>query len=151
MARKAATKSADAMAITKGRKQPPGARAKGQRTLSGFNGVFELHNELVGSDGGAIVSFLISQPASKGVAVNAAVTNQLFKDGRWPPMDLTKIMNAIPYRYNNMTMRNFLDGVAATLAAGLPPYKFSWNSAFVNKALPLTVAALMAEIELATQ
>jgi len=150
MARKATTKSSNTRTQT-GKKRPAGTRAKPQRTLSGFSGAFELHNELVANDGGAIVSFLISQPASKGVAVNAAVTNQLFKDGRWPPMDLTKVMNAIPYRYNNMTMRNFLDGVATTLAAGLPPYRFAWNSAFVNKALPLSVAALMAEIELATQ
>lgn len=151
MARQATTKSPSRGGKPNRKKQPARTTTKVPRTLSGFRGVFKLQDELIANEGSAVVSFLIAQPASKGVAVNVAVTNQLFKDGRWPPMDLTKVMNAIPYRYNSTTMRNFLDGVSTTLAAGLPPYRFSWNSAFVNKALPLTVAALMAEIELATQ
>ena len=150
MARRSTTKSSTKTKKVS-RTRQAGSRPRRAASLSGFSGVFKLHDDLVASEGGAIVSFLIAQPASKSVAVNAAITNQLVKDGRWPPMDLTKVMNAIPYRYTTLTMRNFLDGVAATLAAGLPPYKFNWNSAFVNKALPLTVAALMAEIELATQ
>jgi hypothetical protein len=131
-----------------------GARPKTARKsggmLTGFKANFDLMNETSKADGAAIVSFLITNTASKSVAVNAAVTNQLVKEGKWPPNDLTRVMNAIPYRYSANTMRNFLDGVQATLAAGLPPYSFTWNSAFVSKVLPMTVAALMGEVELAT-
>lgn len=111
---------------------------------------FTLAEAILAPETGAVVSFLITRNASKSVAVNVAVTNQLIHDGKWPPNDVTKIMGAIPYRYNNQTMRNFLKGVETTLAAALPPFTFTWDGAFVTKALGLTVAALMGEIEQAT-
>ena len=132
---------------TKRKRVPSSGRR--QFTLKIFEGNFGLHDELKSASGSATVGFIIAALASKSVAVNAAVTSQLYHDGRWPPVDFTAVMNG-PYRYTRTTMRNFLDGVRGSLAASHPPYRFTWDSAFVNKVLPLSVAATMAEIERAT-
>ena len=152
MARKPgrSTKSAGKRS-TSGGKTAGTAAGSRKSSLREFKGVFDLRDELGTDDRAAVVSFFIERGASRSVSVNVAVTNQLIKEGKWPPNDITKVMNAIPYRYDAQSMRNFLDGVARTLAAALPPVKFTWNAAFVTKVLPLSVAALMAEIELASE
>jgi hypothetical protein len=121
----------------------------GQFALKFFAGNFDRHDQLTNASGSATVGFIVAAPASKSVAVSAAVTSQLYHDGRWPPVDFTAVMNG-PYRYTRTSMRNFLDGVRGSLAASHPPYRFTWDSAFVTKLLPLSVAATMAEIERAT-
>lgn len=126
-------------------------KAKGgpRFALKTFEGNFGLQEKFTEASGSATIGFVVAAPASKAIAVNAAVTSQLYHDGRWPPVDFTAVMNG-PYRYTRTTMRNFLDGVRGSLAASHPPYRFDWDSAFVNKLLPMTVAAAMAEIERAT-
>lgn len=125
-------------------------KKRGSAQLSAFRGVFEFRDKLAGGAGATTVSFLVLETASKSVAVNAAVTSQLYAEQKWPPTDLTAVMGT-DYNYGTLTMRNFLAGVASALATGLPPYKFTWDSTFVNESLPLAVSALMAKIELATR
>lgn len=133
----------------KTKRKSAGSSGRTQFTLKVFEGNFGLHAELNNASGSSTVGFIVAAPASKSVAVNAAVTSQLYHDGRWPPVDFTAVMNG-PYRYTRTTMRNFLDGVRGSLGASHPPYRFTWDTAFVNKVLPMTVAATMAEIESAT-
>lgn len=133
----------------KSTKKPRAAKGGGQFALKVFEGNFGLHEEFSGASGSATIGFVVAAPASKSIAVNAAVTSQLYHDGHWPPVEFTAVMSG-PYRYTRTTMRNFLDGVRGSLAASHPPYRFDWDSTFVNKVLPMTVAAVMGEIERAT-
>lgn len=148
--RKKAGKKKQAKADTGSGKKAKRGQQTGAAPASGQSFRFTLSDEMLEPATGAVVSFLITRAASKSVAVNVAVTNQLVRDRKWPPNDLTKVMGAIPYRYDSRSMRNFLKGVETTLAAALPPFTFDWNGAFVTKSLGLTVAALMGEIELKT-
>jgi hypothetical protein len=82
---------------------------------------------------------------SKPVAVGAAVAHQLHQDGRWPPNDVTRVMET-DYHYDEHTLRNLFLGVQAYLAGSVPVYTFSFDQQFVRAGLPLTVAALMAAV-----
>lgn len=137
------------MAKKSTKRKSAASSSRSKFTLKVFEGNFGLHDEFNNVSGSLTVGFIVAAPASKSVAVNAAVTSQLYHEGHWPPVDFAAVMNG-SYRYTRTTIRNFLDGVRGSLAASHPPYRFTWDSAFVNKVLPLTVASAMAEIERAT-
>jgi hypothetical protein len=77
-----------------------------------------------------------------GPAVASAVAYQLNVEARWPPNDVTKVMST-DYRYDQLTIGNFLKGVQGHLLRGTPSYRFAYDAAFVVQALQATVGALM--------
>jgi hypothetical protein len=81
----------------------------------------------------------------KSHMVSAAVASQLHKEHHWPPNDMTKVMGS-DYRYDQFTLDNFLNAVKWNLAHGSPPYQFSFDGAFLKKALSATVGALIVAI-----
>jgi hypothetical protein len=96
--------------------------------------------------GKVVLGILAVSGASIPVLVNAAVTNQLIEDGRWPPNDLSATMED-NYNYGVITMQGFLAAVRRTLDDGLPSLNFQFDHAFVLSALPMAVAELMGAIE----
>lgn len=84
--------------------------------------------------------------ANKAVVVAAIVGQRLRQDGKWPPVDLTKVMGA-NYNYNRNTMRNFLAWVRRHL--GLAGYQFDFDDTFILSALGMRAPELMGAIELA--
>lgn len=78
--------------------------------------------------------------------VNDAVSAQLRAENKWPPEDLTAVMET-DYNYGRLSMRSFLGAVRQTLSEGSDPLHFSYDNAFVVSALPMAVAELMVAIE----
>jgi hypothetical protein len=85
----------------------------------------------------------------KSHMVSGAVASQLHKEHHWPPNDMTKVMGS-DYRYDQFTLSNFLEAVRWNLAHGSPPYQFSFDGAFLKKALGATVGAMIVAIVAST-
>jgi hypothetical protein len=85
----------------------------------------------------------------KSHSVGAAVAAQLTAEQRWPPNDITKIMGS-DYRYDQLSMGNFLAQVQVRLASGNPPFRFVYDGHFVMKALQAQVGTLMIAVTAST-
>lgn len=92
-----------------------------------------------------VLELAFVDPTELPAAVAAAVGLQLVRDGRWPPPNLSRKMD-VDYNYDRNTMGNFLTGVRATMRAGNPAHSFEFDTAFIIKVLPMTIAALGAAI-----
>jgi hypothetical protein len=86
---------------------------------------------------------------SKPIVVASAIANQLHQEGRWPPNDATKVMGS-DYHYTALTLDSFLIAVQWHLAHGRPPFTFTYDHAFVVRAIAMDIATLMASVDTLT-
>jgi len=93
--------------------------------------------------------FLKSVVNQRSMQVTAAVAMMLRADNR-AAFDQTATMGA-GYHYTVTSMGNFMRGVANLLEEGRPAHQFSYDEAFVRKALGMTLNKLASEIEKRTQ
>ncbi len=89
---------------------------------------------------------LVHADEAKESAVYLAVTQQLKREGKWPPNNVTRIMGKVPYQYDDQSLAGFLTGVSDRLAESLPPFDFDFDEAFVVKGLGQSVAELIAAV-----
>lgn len=85
---------------------------------------------------------------SKLYAVAGAITTQLHIDGRWPPIDLNKLLS--DYNYTVYTLGIFLDAVRYHLEHGTPSFSFDPDPAFAKSNLASSVAQLIGNVDTKT-